>query len=665
MAAAALPLIIHLLSRRRAKDVPFPSIEFLERMKTERMRRLRLRQLLLILVRTFIIAVIVLAFARPAVNSSFRRNARTSAAIVIDSSASMGYVNDGESLFQAAVRRAGEVLGMLERGDTVALHTTADGQPLPATGKDEAAEALETLGAPRGSGDPTAALERAVTGLERSGDPNRELYFITDGADNALPDSIPESAGVRLYVVRVGPETRGGAVIDDLAMTDKLVTVGEQVTFAARVRFGGDEAVEADVEFFVDGERKGRAAVAPGGGGSAEAVFTHIPDRPGWYSVLASVNDGRFSAGENRRFVMHVPRKASVLIAGGSAEDMYFLEKALNPDPDRAMFSLRRVLNDGFTQADIAASDVVVLAGVESLPESLYRSLVTAVVERGLGVVVFPPRTLDDSLYEEGIFRDLIPVEVENRVTLDGGGGAFARMDWFDLTHPILRGVSTGGEFTKPVVTSFLRLDPRAGVRTIARFSDDSMAMGEAVCGKGRVVLFSVDSSMRDSELPMTGIFIPLFIRTVQNLADAEIAGGRYRTGEVIDEYLGDMEEHVTVRLTPEDGPVRTVEVRHGESGARVTGIEATVPGFHSLYAGEREVTRFCVNTPREEIVYTRAGSERTAEAFKGMEYDIVDETGDLAGFVMDRRFGRELFGLFMLAAFGLIAVEMVLSRKA
>ena len=32
---------------------------------------------------------------------------------------------------------------------------------------------------------------------------------------------------------------------------------------------------------------------------------------------------------------------------------------------------------------------------------------------------------------------------------------------------------------------------------------------------------------------------------------------------------------------------------------------------------------------------------------------------------VTNDRFGRELFGLFMLAAFALIAVEMVLSRKA
>ena len=102
MGAALLPLLIHLFSRRRAVDVTFPSIEFLERMKTDRMRRLRLKQLLMLLLRTFIIIMVILAFARPAIRSIFQKNARTSAVIIIDSSASMLYSASGDLLFAAA-----------------------------------------------------------------------------------------------------------------------------------------------------------------------------------------------------------------------------------------------------------------------------------------------------------------------------------------------------------------------------------------------------------------------------------------------------------------------------------------------------------------------------------------------------------------------------------
>jgi len=672
LAAAALPLVIHLLSRRRAKDVAWPSIEFLERMRAERMRRLRLKQLLLILVRTLIVVLIVLAFARPAVNSAFHRNARTSAVIVLDSSASMGYVHNGEVVYSTAVRKAGDILGMLGKNDTAAVILSGDEPRVLGSGglsadKEKIAEILDEPNRPRGTGAPEKAFVRALDMLTRSGDPNRELYYVTDAAENALPDSLPTVDGpVRLYVVRVGPGTREGSVIDELSMKDRLLTAGGPVTFSARCLFGSGDERGADVEFFVNGERKGRVAVVRGATPSAEAEFSYIPETPGWYSVSAVVMDGRFEAGETRRLVMHVPRKASVLLAGGGPGDIYFLEKALDPDPERSMFTIRRVLNGGFTGADISGSDVVVLSGVSTLPEGLYRSLVTAVVEQGTGLIVFPPRDMGESLYADGIFRDLIPVEVENRVTLDGTAGTFARIDWFDMSHPVFRGVVEGeGAFTKPVVTSFLRMRPVGKVSVIARFSDNSMAAGEAVCGNGRVVLFAVDSSRRDSELPLTGIFIPLFIRTVQHLAGVKITGGRYETGEPVTEFLGGVPENTPVRLTPEDGPVRSVEIEHEENGARVSGLRAEAPGFYSLFAGEGERTRFCVNAPRGEIVFSRAGAERTAEAFKGIRHAVIDDGDDIAEFVTNDRFGRELFGLFMLAAFALIAVEMVLSRRA
>ena len=41
LGAAVVPFVIHLLSRRKAKEVVFPSIEFLQRMKNDRMRRLK------------------------------------------------------------------------------------------------------------------------------------------------------------------------------------------------------------------------------------------------------------------------------------------------------------------------------------------------------------------------------------------------------------------------------------------------------------------------------------------------------------------------------------------------------------------------------------------------------------------------------------------------
>lgn len=668
LGAAALPVLIHLLSRRRAKEVAFPSIEFLERMKTDRMRRLRLKQILLILLRTLIIIMVVLAFARPAVNSAFQKNARTSAVIIIDSSASMEYVHNGEVLFDAALRRAGEILDILGKDDMAAVILSTDVPALLGPGmtadKKELADALSKVKNSLTVSNATLSFSMAVDMLSSTADPNREIFYITDGAVNALPDSLPAvKSPLRIYTVLAGPEKRRGAVIEYMELQDRLLTAEKPVTFRVRGRLSPEE-VNMNVEFFVNGERKGRSLAERRSGESVETAFKYTPETPGWYSVFVSVNDGRFEPGETKRFVMRVPRRVRVVLAAGTPEDIYFLNKALDPDPERSMFLIKKVTGAELTLSDISQADVVVLAGIESLPASLYRSLVTAVAERGIGLVVFPPRNMDESLYADGIFRDIFPVESQKRVAIDGKSGNFAVIEWFDTNHPVLRGVSREGKFQKPGVTSYIRMRPAGRITVLARFNDGSMAVGDAVCGNGRVVVFAVDSSLGDSELPLTGIFVPLFIRTVQYLSGTDISGGSYETGEIIDEYIGDVPENISIYIRPDEGPSRSVEIIHSENGARVKGEKAVKPGFYSVRAGENERSRFCVDIPRSELVFKRAGNAQSDEAFKGIRWKAVESTDNLTETVVKDRYGRELFGLFIVLALMLIAVEMVVSRK-
>ena len=64
-AMALVPIIIHLVQRRRIRKVVFSSVRFLRTMSRRVVRRRRLTELLLILLRTLALAALALAFARP------------------------------------------------------------------------------------------------------------------------------------------------------------------------------------------------------------------------------------------------------------------------------------------------------------------------------------------------------------------------------------------------------------------------------------------------------------------------------------------------------------------------------------------------------------------------------------------------------------------------
>ncbi|MBT4484921.1 MAG: VWA domain-containing protein, partial [Candidatus Latescibacteria bacterium] len=285
LGAAALPVIIHLLSRRRTKEVAFPSIEFLERMKTDRMRRLRLKQLLMILLRTLIIVMIILAFARPAVNNVFKKNARTSAVIIIDGSASMMYVHNGEALFAGALRKAREILNILENDDTAAVILSNDVPALIGPGmtadKKKLFEAINELENPLTVSDATKSFAMASDILASSTDPNMEMYYITDYAVNSIPDSLPPLKNfARVYTIRLGPETRSSSVIKQVELKERLLTPGKPVTFQMQGVLGPEEN-EVNVELFVNGERKMRSLAERRSGDIIETEFSYTPDVTG------------------------------------------------------------------------------------------------------------------------------------------------------------------------------------------------------------------------------------------------------------------------------------------------------------------------------------------------------------------------------------------------
>ena len=94
LAAVAVPLLIHLLSRRRVPVINFSSLRFLRPSDRRSMKRVNLRRLLLLALRMVGIALIVLAFARPTMKGRlatlFPGEETRTACILLDRSYSMG-----------------------------------------------------------------------------------------------------------------------------------------------------------------------------------------------------------------------------------------------------------------------------------------------------------------------------------------------------------------------------------------------------------------------------------------------------------------------------------------------------------------------------------------------------------------------------------------------
>lgn len=125
VAAVGLPLLAHLLSRSRYRDVLFPATRFVRQATQETARLERPRSLLLMLLRGLLLLLVVAAFMRPSwlpPAEATQRGRGEALIILLDASASMRRSDTGATLYGRAMQRAdAQLAGLAPSRDVAAL----------------------------------------------------------------------------------------------------------------------------------------------------------------------------------------------------------------------------------------------------------------------------------------------------------------------------------------------------------------------------------------------------------------------------------------------------------------------------------------------------------------------------------------------------------------
>jgi hypothetical protein len=200
LAGLAIPIIVHLLHRRRFEVVDWGAMQFLQISETTR-RRLLLEEIILLILRMGLIGILVLGLAAPFVVSSLlakilHDRPSRDLVLIFDGSASMAYATQGRSTHEAAQDWGRSVLQELSSNDGVAL-LLARKQAVPMTGDrgelthDHAfvGEQIDRLPSPNGSCDLPEAIREGLRILkEKSQSARRDIVVLSDGQKNGWAD---------------------------------------------------------------------------------------------------------------------------------------------------------------------------------------------------------------------------------------------------------------------------------------------------------------------------------------------------------------------------------------------------------------------------------------------------------------------------------------------
>jgi len=673
-AAALLPFLLHLFSRRKVKIVPFSSINFLKAMQKRQVRAIKIKQLLLLIIRTLIILAVVMAFARPATRGGYLgSHATVSAVIVIDNSASMGLSAKDGRLFDLAIRKARGIIEQMQQSDEAAVITTSGDfskmQGENVFGNPAAALSfLDNIGLTDRRADLTESFVVAANLLAERLNLNREIYLISDFQDNSFdPDKTLESFDGKTYLVDLPVDEVDNYGIITVDLGNQLIEVGTEMTVTAAVKkFSGAGDEEMLVSLYLDDLRVAQDGVRMKPGETGTLAFPMIVNNPGFHSGYISLSDDDLLADNVYHFSFYIPDRFNILLAGEDDLDSRLFRLALAPDENlRRHWSVQPVSYRSFSSANLNQYDVLILANYADLPAGDV-GRIKEFVRRGGGLLVNLGQKADSAHYNANM-TELTGVTLTSSFPAQFSRSGHYLLSDFDLEHQIL---SVFGESESNQALSFRayariksEITGQNQIRLLARWSDGSPALTVSEFGRGRVMFFNCDIAPEISDISLHPFFVPFLVRSCEFLSSdfssqAEQLWAGSSPTRTLRKSFNIKNEFV---LIMPDGQRRmlTGELNNDTRSVECGRLDRS--GIYSIMNGMTESDRFAVNLEPDEGDLYRGDWDQLTGRFPDAER--LPYSADLAGFITEKRFGRELWHYFLMAALLLLALEMFIAR--
>lgn len=658
LAAVALPVIVHLVRRTRARRVEFASLMFVRQVPQRTIRRKQLHNLLLLVLRSLAFLLLVLAFARP----YFRGSAASAVAgnratvILLDTSFSTRY----KDRFNQIKSRAKTIANEASSNEKLALVTFNQASEVQSRFTNDRAK-LQALidGAQPGlaATNYAQALQSAEELMNEAGVQERRVVLISDfqaSGWNAADTTFKLNKEIKLVTIDVSDGSTANLAVTEVSAQPVIYQQKYADQLAARVQnFGDEEKGGVRVEFLLNDHTVEKREIKVPPRETALVEFSDFNLSEGANRGLITVSGDDFTADNNFYFTLRrEPQGQALVIENAGRGESLFLKNALTTG-ENLPFAVTIKSAGSVNPADLASYKVVILNDAEGLSAALANAL-QQFVERGGGVVIAAGRHTEASALNDTL-KAIAPATLGDAVQLKS---EYATLSEIKTDHPVFDVFRESGRLAAARVFGYRRATPIEKSSVLARFEDGSPALVEASFGNGKVLLFTstLDSSWND--LPLTPIYLPLVRQMVRYLGERDarawhVVGQTFTAHPAKDGSLPAVDAPSGGRLT-----------ERNQTAAGELIVKAREPGFYKLrYSQAAEFA--AVDLDGKESDFTKLNVEEFVAAVTG-----ADKQGAQASAAQAKLSGEEteaqqrVWWPLLIAALALFVAEAVLARR-
>ncbi len=606
---AGLPVILHLLFRRKSPVVLFPTLRFIKSSVQRTAARRRVHRWLLLATRALLLALLIWAIAQPAkiLSAGWFGGGSTVAAIVIDTSYSMQYAPPEGTLLSRAGTSVQDLLRDELKDARVAVFRSqkpAVDQPeqlLPAT--QVLAEWTELTPQPAVAPlvDRIAAAREL---LNRQTADQKWLIVLTDGQSKEFPHPVGEADGLRTVWFDLHPDVVRSAGITKVAIEPRSVLAGLNATVPVTLSGRSSDAYAVALNV-TKPTGEPIATMSPSmatldAGGQATVRFPYRLPAERWIVLDASIPQGDEMLWDNRRpQLIEMPARQKVTFLPGRqplpAEK--FVKLALDPSEGK-LAGWPIELRTGTITGDSRC----VVATLSAWPDLSTATKLRDLARAGGTVVLFVQPGIEETYAAldsatKAALRDLLPSEP--LVATRGNPALRTTITNETASDPLMDGLTDekfqiGAIVVRRFVpfssadqatTALLRLarEPASGSDqpTTEPVTTGRGLLFRRKIGSGNAYTIATLPDSQYSNLATHPIFLPMLVRMAlhggsnNEQANVELGKSLVLPGS----YAPDAGE---LQITAPSGAAYVIPATRDDQGRRFVFTQATEPGLYA-----------------------------------------------------------------------------------
>jgi hypothetical protein len=723
--ATAIPVVLHMMNRQKAKELPFSTLRFLKISVEKTRRRKRIHDVLLMALRAAVLLLIAAGLARPAVTSlgALWGGAHSAVVVILDNSASMGMIDPDRPRLETAAAAAIQIFDQLSEGDEIALRPTC-GPVFPESTKlhrtqDAVRQVLAQCRVSYERADLGLEIERSRELLAKSEAPNKQIYVVTDmqkiswehlkgeergerrgdrgetDAHRRAEGPHPAGEGTNAKTPTPNPESLIPTIIVDCNRQPKPNVAVQGVDLEAAVPVAGlpvkatvtllntsTVPQQPRVELLIDGAKESSSpeiSLPPGGRAKHDFAFTF--QRGGLHrGEVRLVGEDGSKYDDRRFFTMEIDQGIPVAIVRAQRheiaylDDTYYLERALAPGRagSWAIQPTTLALGD-LMSAPLEKYKVIFCVNLPALNADAAERL-RAYVASGGNVLWMCGDNVNADAYNQmnqQAHGQLLPAAL---VGIRTPGPKDNRDSWhisfLDKKYPAFTHlVEPVSLYESVLVYKHARMTAEPSTQVLARLDDGEPLLALRNVERGKVLMLGISAHVNWSNLPLRPIFLPLVTRLTFELAELKHTFHNTIAGQPLMLPFPEAARPVGIELVPPSGETLRLksEGTEGKVGQTFRYADTHAIGVYLLRVlgtTRPEQISYAVNGDPDEADPQKIERQELQERFGRLPLIFAENPDDLSATFAWLREGKSLWGLFLSLVLVGLVFETFLSNR-